>query len=539
MVGLCAVVIAGACQTAQGATICVSTASGSGCQPTISKGVLAASNGDVVQVAAGTYKEVVTITTGISLIGAGSATTIIDATGLTNGIVINGGSAGLSGAVVSGFTVKNANYQGILVENASFVTISNNQVLGNDVNLNVSSASGPTCAGLPAALQTGENQDCGEGINLAGADHSVVTNNVVSNNSGGILISDDVGATHDNVISGNLVSNNPYACGITMASHSTMGVYHNTISSNQSLFNGLKVPGAGAGVGVFAAGPGNQTYSNVIIGNTMTGNGLPGVAMHNHAAPKGAPAPNLNDNVIVGNTMSGNGLDFEDAATTGPTGINIFSIAPVTGIIVAENVISNEALGLVFNAPGAITATLNNFTVTTGVDNVGAGTVNAKQDWWGCSAGANSTGCATEVGTGVNVSAPLAAAFASNLLPTSATSSTGGSTGTGGTSTGTTPPAGSPITIMITGPGGAISTTNTFQIYSNQVALNASQSTSTNGGTLSYSWTLAPGNSAAILQGNTATPTFQFTRLGTYQLLLTVTDTTGATSTATITVQYI
>lgn len=528
VIALCAIAIAGVCQTAQGATICVS-ATASGCQTTIGKAVLAANPGDTIQVAAGTYKETVTITSGISLIGAGSATTIINATGLANGVVINGGSTGLSGAVVSGFTIEDANFQGILVENASSVTIWNNQVLGNDVSLNVSSASGPTCPGLPTALATGEGQDCGEGINLTGVNHSVVANNVISNNSGGILLSDDLGATYDNVISGNVVSNNPYACGITLASHSGMGVYRNTISGNQSLSNGLKAPGAGAGVGLFAAGPGMQTYGNVVINNQLTGNGLPGVTMHNHAAPAGAPAVNLNDNVIVGNIIYGNGPDTEDAATSGPTGINLFSLAPVTGTIVSQNVISQETLGLVFNAPGAVTASLNNFLVVTGVENLASGTVSATDNWWGCPAGANAPGCATIVGVGVTFGAPLANEFSSAQLPSPPTSTSGGG--------GTTPPAGNPVTIVITGPGG---TASTYQIYSNTIGLSASQSTSTNAGALSYSWTIPQGfPTAGILQGNTATPTFQFTTRGTYQFTLTVTDTTGATATATIIVQYI
>src|SRR5579862_4512352 len=184
VIALSAIALA-ASHTAQGATACVNPAVSS-CQATIGAAVKAANKGDTIQVAAGTYKETVTITTGISLIGAGSATTIIDATGLANGIVISGGSTGLSGAVVSGFTVKNANLQGILVENASNVTILSNQVLGNNVNLNVSSPSGPTCPGLPTALASGESFDCGEGIQLTGVDHSVVANNVSSMNAGGI-----------------------------------------------------------------------------------------------------------------------------------------------------------------------------------------------------------------------------------------------------------------------------------------------------------------------------------------------------------------
>jgi hypothetical protein len=37
------------------------------------------------------------------------------------------------------------------------------------------------------------------------------------------------------------------------------------------------------------------------VNNLLKANGLPGVAIHNHAVPPGAPAVDLNDNVIMGN----------------------------------------------------------------------------------------------------------------------------------------------------------------------------------------------------------------------------------------------
>ncbi|HTB18801.1 MAG TPA: right-handed parallel beta-helix repeat-containing protein [Bryobacteraceae bacterium] len=528
-IAFCALALAVACQPMFSATLCVNPTGATGCQATIGAAVAAAKSGDVIQVAAGTYKEDVTISSTLSLIGAGSATTIIDATGLANGINIDGSAAapmsGVSGVVVSGFTVENANFQGILVQNASWVTVSNNQVLNNNKAL-VPSEAGSSCPGLPAALAAGEAFDCGEGINLTGVDHSVVANNVVQHNSGGMLISDDTGATHDNVISGNLVSDNGYACGITMASHSGMSVYHNTVSGNQSLRNGLLLFGEGAGVGIYAAGPGMKNYSNQVINNVIMGNGLPGVAMHNHAAPPGAPAADLDDNVIVGNTISQNGADVEDTATSGTAGINIHSLVPVNGIVISENLISQESIGVAFTAPsGAITAMLNNFTAVTGIFNGGGGSINAPQNWWGCLGGPQSPACAVATGP-VTFTPWLTGPFSSTVLP---------SAPTGG---GSTPPA-TGVTIVITGPGGITSATNTFQVSSSVISLDASKSTSSNGGALSYSWTIAPGYTAiGIPGGNTATPTIQLPYSGTFQLILRVTDSTGATATATVTLQY-
>lgn len=106
-----------------------------------------------------------------------------------------------------------------------------------------------------------------------------------------------------------------------------------------------------------------------------------------------------------------------------------------------------------------------------------------------------------------------------------------------------TPPTGvgsTGVTIVVTGPGGTTPSTNTFQTVSSLIALDASQSTSTNAGALTYSWTASPGFQPVSMTGaSTATPTLQLPSKGTYQLTVTVTDTKGVTATATVTVQYI
>jgi hypothetical protein len=522
-------VLLGACQTAGAATLCVNPTGASGCQSTIGKAVSAASSGDTIQVAAGTYKEDVVIKMPLSLIGAGSANTIIDATGLANGIFVDGPDAmGIQNVVIAGFTVQNANFAGILVEKATAITIWNNQILKNNRGLNIA-GSEPTCPGLPAALEPGEDQDCGEGLNLSGVDHSVVSNNVIQGNSGGILMSDDIGPTFDNIITANIVSGNSFACGITLASHSGMGVYQNTITGNQSMNNGFKVPGAGAGIGIFAPGPGSKAYGNVVLNNTLTSNGLPGVALHNHAAPPGAPPVNLNDNVIIGNTISGNGADQFDTATAGPTGINIFSQAPVTGTLVFENNISQEAIGMVFSAPsGQLVASLNNFLNPVAFQNLSTGTVDAVENWWGCPTGPNTAGCALARGSGITSAPVLTSLFNGTAVPAPPGSGTVTPTGT--------------VTIVLTGPGGATSPTNSFQVFASQATADASHSTSGNPGPLTYSWTVSPGfpGGAGIAGANTATPTFQFSAAQTtYQYTLTVTDSAGVSATATITIQYI
>ncbi len=315
---------------APAATRCVNPTGANGCKSTISAAVAAAASGDTVSVAAGTYKEMVTIGIPLSLIGVDAATTIIEAKGLANGIYVDGiDNTGLAGVLISGFTVQDANFEGILVTNATGVTISSNIVQGNDLSENFTAG---TCPGLPA-FETNEGEDCGEGIHLNGVSHSGLFGNTVQNNSGGILVSDDTGAAHDNLISGNLVANNTLDCGITIASHvpaaltnskTALGVYSNSIVGNQVTMNGQM--GEGAGIGIFASAPGTAAYGNSVINNTATNNGIPGIAIHGHA-----PGQNLNGNILIGNTLSGNGADLQDSATPGTAGINLYSVSAVTG----------------------------------------------------------------------------------------------------------------------------------------------------------------------------------------------------------------
>jgi parallel beta-helix repeat protein len=405
------VVLCGLSQVAAGATLCVTKNPSPGCPySSIGAAVAAASAGDVVQVSQGTYKEDVVVGKAISLVGANRNNTIIDATGLKNGIYVDGmDHAGLAGVSVSGFKVQNANFEGILITNASGVTISGNHILKNNINLNIS---GAVCTDIPP-FETNEGFDCGEGVHLSGVDHSIIADNLVEGNSGGILLSDDTGATHDNLIMGNTVRNNPFDCGITLASHQLFapgppvaaGVFHNTISGNVSDHNGTKVPGAGAGVGLFAAAPFNKTYGNVVVNNIITDNGLPGVAMHAHS-----PGASLPDNMIAGNYIAGNAADTDDTATSGPTGINVSGgdngagqpLAVITGTVIAGNTIEQETIGIAVKTNSLVKAHLNNFVnPVIGVDNINGGLVDATLNWWGCSRGPTAAGCADISGTNI------------------------------------------------------------------------------------------------------------------------------------------
>ena len=386
-------------------TLCVNPAGSHGCYATIQAAATAATNNDVINVAPGTYTEDVIIGKPLSLIGSGGHRSIIDATNLPNGILLDGfDNPGLHNVTVAGFTVENALYEGILVLNSFAATIRDNQVLNNDKEGPVF-GSGPACNGQPT-YETDESGDCGGAIHLLGAVDSVVAGNYISGNADGILISDDSAESRGNLLANNIVIDNPLECGIVLASHPPMGstppnfaphygVDHNTVSGNISANNGVKVGGAGAGMFSDGEGPG-RVSDNVIIANQLTGNGLPGVALHTHVGSVfGAPADNMSGNMIIGNFIAGNGADTDDTATPGTAGININSGgggSPVYGTIISQNIIQNEQVDIAVNTPNQVTAQLNDLLGgQVGVANVCAldkglctGNIKTTENFWGC-----------------------------------------------------------------------------------------------------------------------------------------------------------
>jgi len=396
------------------------------CYPTIQAAVNAASPWDVVVVAPGTYKEDVTIGKALSLLGSGPDSTTIDATGLANGIFVDGlSTVGLAHVTIADFTVRNALYEGVLVVNTSDATIRDNHIVHNDL-IGPVFGSGPACKGQPA-FETDESGDCGGGLHLMGVMHSVISGNLFTQDADGILLSDDTGPSHDNLIVDNQAVDNPPECGIVLASHAPVGsappnyaahygVYRNTVAHNVSDRNGVVVGGAGVGLFSDGEGPG-RTSQNVVIDNELIGNGIPGVALHSHVGPAfGAPADNMDGNMIVGNFISGNGADTEDTATDGPTGININSGgggSPVHGTIISGNVIVDESEDIAVNTTTEVDAHLNNLLGgKTGVANVCTldngsaaaictGSIDATENFWGCAAGPGAGNCSTTSGANI------------------------------------------------------------------------------------------------------------------------------------------
>src|SRR3954471_3484698 len=332
-----------------------------------------ASPGARVLVGSGTYREsagganlIPARLAGLTLAARG-AEAVIDATGEPNGIVDEANDT-----TISGFTVENAQLEGILVEpppsswpataaappaNLHGVTVADNVVERNDRAYDTT-APNPfaACPSSPT-----DSDDCGEGVHLLGTSYSRVMHNRVADNVGGILVSDgglptatggptSVGPAARDLIAFNTSAGNAFDCGITLPSHDPRavgadgqpqpelaGVHDNLVVHNVSKDNG------GAGLREATPYPGTGAYDNTFIGNYVTGNGEGGFQLHSHA-----PQQDVNGNRVIANYFGTNNTAGDaDSGDMATTAIILFSaVVPVTDTLVAGNVIAHNTYGV-------------------------------------------------------------------------------------------------------------------------------------------------------------------------------------------------
>ena len=316
LIPCCAVLFAVFSQSVAAKTLCVNPGGSYPCYSKIQLAVNNASANDLIKVAPGTYKEYVTIGIPLSIIGADAEATVVDAAGKAHGFFVDGfDNPGLTNVTIAGFTVENAMFEGILVVSASNVTIRDNHINNNDTSPGLE-FTGATigCPDQPGngIYENDESGDCGGAIHLIGTSHSTVSDNFVSGNADGLLISDETAESYDNLVLGNTFQDNPLECGIVLASHPPtghvsppfaphFGVDHNTVAENISTGNGVQIGGAGVGLFSDGNGPG-RVAGNLVIQNKLIGNGLGGVALHTHVGPAfGLSADNMDGNIIIGN----------------------------------------------------------------------------------------------------------------------------------------------------------------------------------------------------------------------------------------------
>jgi hypothetical protein len=342
---------------------------------TIGSAVKAAAPWSAVVVCPGSYHEQVVVKKPLSLIGLHAT---INQKGVTPAFVVNPPHVGkltiFAGVVivsshvrVQGFTVTNALGEGILAAGVrgtiSDITIRHNAVVHNDLGGGVP----PASAYFECQAQGQVPGDCGEGVHFLAVANSQVSGNFIAGNSGGVLLTDETGPTHNNVIENNIVTRNASDCGVTVPGHNpaalnaqgqrqpaVAGVYDNAIVHNVITSNGLK--GEGAGVLFANAGPGTASYNNLVEGNFIAGNELSGVTMHAHTLAPGQHEY-LSGNKIIGNRIGtnntgGDPLDFPASPKdTKTTGVLVFSGGTPVQTVIARNHISDNSIGIWLSQP--------------------------------------------------------------------------------------------------------------------------------------------------------------------------------------------
>jgi len=240
-------------------------------QPTIQGAINAASNGDTVLVAPGTYREninfvgkAITVTS-----SGGPAVTTINGGG--NGPVVLFVSGEGAGSVLSGFTITNGNSNisatpqdwnadggGIVVFNAAPM------ITGNVITQNVACSWG-------GGIYVGSNLFPGPSPVIAG---NQITENVVndgcSGGGGGGIAVTTTGSTQitGNTISGNSVVPGNAGGGIYLYGVTTPIVENNVITNNSAIFSG----GQGGGICIVPDGSNAVTTNIQIIQNLIFGN---------------------------------------------------------------------------------------------------------------------------------------------------------------------------------------------------------------------------------------------------------------------------
>ena len=249
---------------------------------TIQEAINAASDGDTIIVAAGTYNERVVINKPLTLQGENRDTTIIDGTGMTvtgippygnNGILIFPGASYHTkdvGITISGFTVQNfavigaGGGAGIATDGTyQYKNITISDVIAKDngmAGLEVSRALDSHFSDIVVDNNDQIGNGQGYGIWLMYDSSNDDFTNIVAKNhdSTGIMVMQANSNTFDNIIS----SNNKYGIYYFLGSSGNI-ITGSTISDN--INNGIKLYGAGT------ACANNEIHCSNIVGNSNGG----------------------------------------------------------------------------------------------------------------------------------------------------------------------------------------------------------------------------------------------------------------------------
>jgi hypothetical protein len=342
---------------------------------TIQAAIDAAAPGDVISVAAGTYSEKLSITTGLTIQGEGIGSSMIDATGLPAGGAVVAISLTSGNVLFDGFTIITGDgHNGFSpgsTSSGSTITISHNRIVGT-------------------APSTADNFGLIAGYGSLAS--LVFTYNTITGCDGNsILLERHVGPTD---VSYNTFDRNPLDT--SSDAYFNMNYGGSDITSLQRVSHNTIDMGAGStftndtrGVGISFT----SSYTGVVGGFThieITDNVIAnlkpyrrGISLWNNA-PSGTVSGAVGDiaaPLIARNTIT------NAPGYTGQFGIRILGLA--TDAIVTNNSASgvdDGFWGVAYNGNLPVSAVVNGNSFVdclSGCDWAGAGTLDASANWWG------------------------------------------------------------------------------------------------------------------------------------------------------------
>ena len=259
---------------------------------------------------------------------------------------------GVSHVTIDSVRVSGANFQGILAENTSHLTIRNSTITGNGFH-----TIDPAAPPLPG---NGLHSKVGQafGISLFGVSYSTVQRNWVNNNGrGGIGVMDNgannpgtitqhpnarlVASTHDTVI-GNWMSANYNGCALVAATQNLSGHLSDLVLAGNTITGTGVSHGADVGGIVVAADLPNSSVRNVAVYGNKVSNSLEGGVIVNAEAPNSSTR-----NVFVtNNVLTGNNLGKAEAPATAGVIVDANPGAKNVLTVVAHNTITGQFYGI-------------------------------------------------------------------------------------------------------------------------------------------------------------------------------------------------
>ncbi len=305
-----------------------------------------------------------------------AANTIIDAVGERNGIAVNANDV-----TIQNLTFDDAGAEGIVVRppssEASPAHVAGETIQDDVVDDNDECVSTHDMA---SCLISSPANGYGGGIHLESVTSSTVTGNTVEHNSGGILLTDELGPTDENIVNGNDTSYNAGESGIMLEGDNSeavvtsgpdtglprpaaAGVFDNRVNYNLSDHDG------GSGLLVAATVEGAGAYGNTLRGDAASSDGSAGVMIQSRTT-----AQDVNENAVQDDILSDDALRDgpgrsqgdsegppESANLNKTAGVQVLAtLAPIYGTSVSGNTISGVFYGIWISALASSTAVSGN-----------------------------------------------------------------------------------------------------------------------------------------------------------------------------------